>query len=123
MNVPGFLRRFVEPRPYSGGRAAFALAVAILVDAVQILLGPFGWALFDQGLDLAAMILSTWALGFHILLLPTFLLELVPIADWAPTWTGCVLAVIWSRRAQKAEQEKGLFTGGSGGSGEGQRER
>ncbi|MFO1477379.1 MAG: hypothetical protein U1F98_12070 [Verrucomicrobiota bacterium] len=106
MKVPGFLRRFVEPPPYSTGWAAFALAVAVATDATQILLGPLGWAFLDQALDLMAMILTAWALGFHILLLPTFLLELMPIADWAPTWTGCVLAVVWSRRrAQKLGQE------------------
>jgi hypothetical protein len=37
-------------------------------------------------------------IGFHFLLLPTFVIELFPLLDMAPTWTGCVLAVIALRR-------------------------
>ena len=44
------------------------------------------------------MILTSLALGFHVLLLPTFVIELFPFVDMAPTWTGCVLAVIALRR-------------------------
>jgi hypothetical protein len=39
-----------------------------------------------------------WILGFHILLLPTFVVELIPVADMLPTWTGCVIAVIALRK-------------------------
>jgi hypothetical protein len=37
-------------------------------------------------------------IGFHPLLLPTFVLELIPVADLLPTWTGCVAVVIALRR-------------------------
>jgi hypothetical protein len=40
------------------------------------------------------MIATTLAIGFHPLLLPTFILELLPVADLWPSWTVCVLAVI-----------------------------
>jgi hypothetical protein len=39
--------------------------------------------------------LVMWRLiGFHPLLLPTFVLEVVPIADLLPLWTGCVALVL-----------------------------
>jgi hypothetical protein len=35
-------------------------------------------------------------IGFHPLLLPTFVLEFVPLTDMLPTWTGCVaLVMVW----------------------------
>lgn len=39
-----------------------------------------------------------WALGFNLLLLPTFILELLPGIEVLPTWTGCVITVIILRR-------------------------
>src|SRR5262245_31995315 len=39
--------------------------------------------------------------GLHPLLLPTFLVELLPITDMLPTWTGCVALVIGQRRPQQ----------------------
>jgi hypothetical protein len=39
-------------------------------------------------------------IGFHPLLLPTFLIEFVPVADLLPTWTGCVALVVAMRRKQ-----------------------
>jgi hypothetical protein len=79
-------------------RVWFALSVAITIDLLQIFLGPFGWLWVDQGLDLFAMILISGAVGFHVLLLPTFALELIPVVGMVPTWTGCTLLVISFRR-------------------------
>jgi hypothetical protein len=76
--------------------AAFALALA--VDGAQIALGPLGWSMADEALDVAAMIAISWLIGFHPLLLPTFVLELFPVADMLPTWTGCVGIVVGLRR-------------------------
>ena len=77
---------------------AFALSVAVISDGLQLALGPLGWFGLVQVIDVAAMILTTLAIGFHILLLPTFLLEFIPLVDMVPTWTGCVVAVIALRR-------------------------
>jgi hypothetical protein len=33
-------------------------------------------------------------IGFHPLLLPTSVLEFLPLADMLPTWTGCVAIVV-----------------------------
>jgi hypothetical protein len=79
-------------------RIILALAVAMLADGAQFLLLGFGWVGADQAIDVMAMLLTIWILGFHILLLPTFVVELIPVADMLPTWTGCVIAVIALRK-------------------------
>jgi hypothetical protein len=79
-------------------RAAYIAAVAI--DAAQLLLGPLGWVGIDEVLDAAAMYIISRLVGFHPLLLPTFVLEFVPFTDMLPTWTGCVALVIRIRRRQ-----------------------
>ena len=81
-------------------RIKAAYGVAIATDVMQLALGPFGWAFVDEILDVIALILTTRLLGFHPLLLPTFVLELVPIVDVLPTWTGCVALVVATRKKQ-----------------------
>lgn len=83
-------------------RIVFALFIAVTADGLQIVTGPIGWVFADQAIDVVAMLLTMWALGFHWLLLPTFALELIPVLDDLPTWTACVIAVIaLRRRAQR----------------------
>jgi len=79
-------------------RAAYAVAIA--TDVLQFGLGPFGWAFADEILDVIALIATTKLLGFHPLLLPTFILEVVPVLDVLPTWTGCVALVVATRKKQ-----------------------
>ena len=79
-------------------RIRLAYVVAVTADALQLLLGPLGWAFADEIIDVAAMILTWRLLGFHPLLLPTFALELMPVADLLPTWTGCVALVVALRK-------------------------
>ena len=71
-------------------------------DVLQFLLGPLGWAGADEILDLAAMILTWRVIGFHPLLLPTFVVELLPITDMLPTWTGCVAIVVALRKREQS---------------------
>jgi len=78
--------------------------VAVAVDAVQLVPGPFGWSFADEVLDVMAMLLTIWLLGFHLLLLPTFAIEILPIVDVLPTWTGCVGLVVAHRRRQMRTQ-------------------
>jgi len=81
-----------------------AYAVAVGTDVLQLALGPLGWAFADEILDVIAS-LATWRLlGFHILLLPTFAIELLPVTDLLPTWTGCVALVIARRKTQQRLQ-------------------
>src|SRR5437016_5611394 len=70
-------------------RVRCAYVVAVTTDVLQLLLGPFGWAFADELLDLAATVLTWRLIGFHPLLLPTFVLEFVPLADMLPSWTVC----------------------------------
>src|SRR2546421_8271124 len=82
-------------------RVRLAYVVAVTADALQLLLGPAGWAFADEVVDVAAMILTWRVLGVHPLLLPTFALELLPVADLLPTWTGCVALVVMLRKTQQ----------------------
>jgi len=75
--------------------------VAVAVDAAQLALGPLGWTFADEALDVVAMLVTICLLGFHLLLLPTFLIEVVPVVDMLPTWTGCVGLVVAHRRRQE----------------------
>src|SRR5438094_232360 len=85
-------------------RVRLAYAVAVGADALQLLLGPLGWAWADEIIDFVAMFLTWRAIGFHLLLLPTFALEFIPIVDMLPTWTACVALVVSLRKKQQAAQ-------------------
>jgi hypothetical protein len=73
----------------------------VATDALQLALGPFGWALVDEALDVVAAIAMWRLLGFHPLLLPTFIVEFLPVTDLLPTWTGCVALVVALRKRQQ----------------------
>ena len=79
-------------------RIGAAIAVAVAADTFSFVIGPFGLTFADEIVDVAVMGIEIWLLGFHLLLLPTFLIELLPLVDAAPTWTMCVLAVVAVRR-------------------------
>ena len=82
-------------------RIILAFAVAVFADGLQFLLNGVGWLGPDQAIDVMAMLLTCWLLGFHWLLLPTFILEFAPLADELPTWTACVTAVIVLRKREQ----------------------
>jgi hypothetical protein len=82
-------------------RIVLAIAVAVLADGLQFLFSFFGWTGLDQIIDVVAMILTIWTIGFHILLLPTFVVELIPVLEDLPTWTACALAVIVLRKREQ----------------------
>ena len=88
-----------------------AYVVAVTTDVLQLLLGPIGWAFADELLDVMAMILTWRLIGFHPLLLPSFVLELLPVADMLPTWTGCVAIVVALRKRQQARIQPPLPPG------------
>src|ERR1700682_5240965 len=83
-------------------RIRAAYGVAVVTDALQIVVGPVGWAFLDEALDVVAAILIWRLLGFHPLLLPTFVVEFLPVADLLPTWTGCVAVVVALRKREQA---------------------
>lgn len=82
-------------------RMLLALAVAVVADGLQLLLGPFGWLGADEFIDVVALALTSWIIGFHLLLLPTFVVEFIPVADMLPSWTACVIAVIALRKREQ----------------------
>jgi hypothetical protein len=85
-------------------RIVLALAVAAAADVLQIALLPFTWTFVQAAVDVVAMVLVLPVLGFHLLLLPTFVIEFLPGVDMLPTWTGCVVAVIaLKKRAQGSD--------------------
>lgn len=98
MNLLNRLAQPLTAPPLTRTRVVLALAVALAADAMQLLLGPVGWVFFDQIVDVLAMALTMWTLGFHLLLLPTFVVEFLPLVGMLPTWTGCVIAVIALRK-------------------------
>ena len=86
--------------PLTRVRVAVALVTAVVADGLQLALGPLGWLFVDEAIDVVAAIVTIAALGFHILLLPTFALKLLPVVDALPTWTGCVITVAALRRRE-----------------------
>jgi hypothetical protein len=82
-------------------RVRLAYGIAVGTDVLQFALGPFGWSFADEVLDVAAMAMLWRLLGFHPLLLPTFVLEFLPFTDMLPTWTGCVALVVAMRRREQ----------------------
>lgn len=96
-----FFGRFSTPI-LTPSRVRLAYAVAICTDVLQFVLGPLGWVGADEVLDVAAAAATWRLLGFSPLLLPTFTIEFLPIADMLPTWTACVALVVAVRRRQEA---------------------
>jgi hypothetical protein len=106
MKMPDQLNRLLRVPPMTHLRMGLAVAVAVVADGLQFCTGFMGWAGFDEVIDVVTMILVTRLIGFHILLLPTFMVEMVPVLDDLPTWTACVIAVcVLRRREQKKEKE------------------
>lgn len=85
-------------------RTRAAYGVAIATDILQFVLGPLGWTGADEVLDVVAAGIEYRLLGFHPLLLPTFLIEFLPVTDMLPTWTGCVALVVSARKARQGEE-------------------
>ncbi len=102
MKPPQQRGRFLRGPKLTRLRMVLAFLVAIVADGLQILLGPLGWTFADEIIDVLTMILTMILLGFHPLLLPTFVVEIIPVIDMLPTWTACVALVITLRRRQQA---------------------
>ena len=102
MKLPGKMNRLFRVPCLTRVRMVLALTAAVLADGLQLLLGFFGWVGADQAIDVAAMGLTSWLIGFHWLLLPTFVLELIPVVADLPTWTACTVAVIALRKREQS---------------------
>ena len=74
-------------------------AIGFAADALQIGLWPIMFegavGIADAVVDLIAMVVLTLLCGFRWYFLPSFVIELLPIIDLAPTWT--IAAVLATR--------------------------
>ena len=97
----------VEVSP--GPRFRTAMALALLADALQILVFP----LFVEGalspaedlLDFGVAALLVNLLGWHWEFLPSFLVKLVPGVDLVPFWTLAVVNVYRKSKRMAVEEE------------------
>jgi len=101
------LNTLFAPRELSRARIVAAITAAVVADVLQIALLPVAWTFVQEAIDVVAMGLTMVFLGFHLLLLPTFAVELFPLVDALPTWTACVVAVI-ALRKQKQKVAQGI---------------
>lgn len=104
MKILDRLHNLLHPAQMTRTRMAVALFAALAADGLQVLLQAVPLA--PQLIDVVATLVVTMAIGFHFLLLPTFVIELVPLVDDFPTWTGCVIAVIALRRRKEGIPER-----------------
>jgi len=89
-------------------RIATAFGVAVVADAIQFpIAGATSTGLLalpaeaaDIIIDLVAMLATMVLLGFHWILLPSFVLEALPFFDLVPTWTAAVAYVAWRRNKE-----------------------
>ncbi len=101
MKLPEKLAAVFRVPKLTWTRIVIALTVAVFADGLQLLLGPAGWTFPDQIIDVIAMVLTSRLLGFHWLLLPTFVINFIPALDDLPSWLACVIAVIVLRRREQ----------------------
>jgi hypothetical protein len=75
-------------------RRRAALAIAVTADVIQWAAAPlFFWgaaSTLDDVLDVVVAIALIRLVGFHWVLLPAFVAEIVPFVDLVPTWTVAV---------------------------------
>lgn len=95
------LNNLFRPAQLTRRRLICAVVVAVVADCLQI---PLQIPPLPEIIDVVAMVLTSVLIGFHLLLLPTFVVEFIPVIDMLPTWTGCVLAVIALRRREVKNQ-------------------
>jgi hypothetical protein len=100
MKLQDKLNRLLRVPRLTPLRIVLALAIAVVADGLQFLFGLL--PIVDQAIDVVGMVLTSWVIGFHWLLLPTFVVKLVPFLDELPTWTACVVAVVALRKREQS---------------------
>src|SRR6266513_1545163 len=87
-----------------------ARLVAMSADFLQIGLFPlFGEGFIsplNDALDVGVCLILTLLVGWHFAFLPSFVVELVPIADLVPTWTIAVFLATRQKQTGSAESQK-----------------
>lgn len=108
--IQDIIQRFTNAPVLTRGRIVAAVAVALAADGFQVMLGPLGWTFADEIIDVITMGLISWLVGFHMLFLPTFAVEFIPVVDMLPTWTGCTFLVITLRKREQRNQAAAAAT-------------
>ena len=89
-----------------GSRFREAMVLAILADALQIVVFPFfvegALSAADDVLDLGVGAIMIYLLGWHWEFLPSFFAKLVPGVDLVPFWTMAVVSVY--RKAKRTAE-------------------
>src|SRR5882757_1356764 len=99
MNAPEKLNQMFRAPKLTRTRMMLAFTVAVIADGLQFIFAPV--PLVDQMIDVVAFALTVWAICFHVLLLPIFAMEFIPVVDMLPTWTACVVTVIALRKREQ----------------------
>jgi hypothetical protein len=89
-----------------------AYIIAIIADAIQLplFIGLLTGILtlpseaLDITADIGVMLLLSRAIGFHLALVPCFILEVLPGVGLIPTWTASVAFVVAQRKKQLRQQ-------------------
>ncbi|MGA9132433.1 MAG: hypothetical protein WB384_10550 [Candidatus Sulfotelmatobacter sp.] len=93
-----------------GSRFREAMVLAIVADALQILVFPFfvegALSAADDVLDLGVGAIMIYLLGWHWEFLPSFFAKLVPGVDLVPFWTLAVANVYRKYKRISVEGEK-----------------
>jgi hypothetical protein len=85
--------------------AAFGVAIGadLLEMGLPLIFSEGFMSPFDDVLDVVTGLILTLLLGWHLAFLPSFAVKLIPVADFAPTWTLAVLIAARSRRNAAVE--------------------
>ena len=90
----------------SPGRVWLARGIAMAADLLQIVLFPYfaegALSPLDTVMDVVVGVVLVLLVGWHIAFVPTFVVEMLPMADLAPTWT---LAVFIATRGRGGPPE------------------
>jgi len=91
------LNYFMTPPTLTRSRVWIARGVAMLADAIQLVLFPLfvtgGASPVNDALDLIVAVVMVRLLGWHWAFLPALVTELLPGFDLIPSWTAAVLFV------------------------------
>ena len=94
--------------PIARQRLVAALLIALVADGLQLffnspiaLIFGMGAEVADIAIDVITAVAVIGLLGYSPLLLPTFVIEAVPFVDGLPTWTACVVYLIWKKDRQR----------------------
>ncbi len=101
-----------ERTAISTRRIWIAWTIAVAADLVQIAIFPYFFegllSPVNAALDVVAGITLILLVGWHIAFLPGFVIEMVPFADLAPTWTLAVFIATRGRSGAGAANRPGL---------------